>query len=258
MPVRLGIERRRDSRESCGDEMTDVFISYGRNDWYRAGKLARILEAEGLSVWWDHKIPLIQKALGRASCIIVLWSTTSVVSNWVKDEAWIGLSRRALVPILVDDVPIPLGFGRIQTANLVDWTGEGSHPELVRVRESIRRLLRREGQNDSSSEHRPATTRARARVRPPGGARSRTKPCRSLKVPSQAVVRQRRLSAARSRPRERRWPAFAVFSLLMGLVAFGIAGYQFRLEGLPAVVVEFLGRIEDMLRSLPGLLLALP
>ena len=61
--------------------MSDIFISYKREDRPRAKQIAEKLQENGFSVWWDRKIPagksfdqVIQKALDEASCIVVLWS----------------------------------------------------------------------------------------------------------------------------------------------------------------------------------------
>jgi hypothetical protein len=58
-----------------------VFISYAREDKPKAELIAQALGREGLSVWWDRKIPpgksysqVIEEALQSAKCIIVLWS----------------------------------------------------------------------------------------------------------------------------------------------------------------------------------------
>lgn len=128
--------------------MSDIFISYKRDDRPRAKLVARKLEEQGFSVWWDRNIPpgksfdrVIQEALDQAQCVLVLWSEASVASDWVKEEAEKGASRGILVPVLIDDVPIPLGFGRLQTANLVGWQGEKEHPEFVQVTRSIQRIV---------------------------------------------------------------------------------------------------------------------
>ena len=68
--------------------MSSIFISYSQSDRAKAQMLATALEREGWSVWWDPKIPpgktfdeVVEKALERAKCVIVLWSRTSVTSR---------------------------------------------------------------------------------------------------------------------------------------------------------------------------------
>ncbi len=136
--------------------MSDIFISYKREDRPRAREVAKKFREHGFSVWWDRKIPpgktfdqAIQEALDRAACVIVLWSERSVKSDWVKEEAEKGASRGILVPVLIDEVPIPLGFGRIQTANLVGWQGEISDPAFVQLTRTIEVML---GRRVESSE----------------------------------------------------------------------------------------------------------
>lgn len=117
--------------------MTDVFLSYSREDEKEAARFAEMLESAGLTVWWDRKIPpgktwdqVIGKALNEAKCIVVLWTRTSVASDWVKEEASRGARREALVPVLLDEVEAPLGFGRIEAAELAGWDGDPGNSEL--------------------------------------------------------------------------------------------------------------------------------
>lgn len=117
--------------------MSDIFISYDSSDRDRAKTLAEALESKGWSVWWDRNIPpgktfdqVIEEALNETKCVIVLWSQESINSNWVKEEASEGLRRNILVPALIDTVNIPLGFKRLQAANLVDWNGTSQHTEF--------------------------------------------------------------------------------------------------------------------------------
>ena len=65
---------------------------------------------------------MIEDAMRDARCVIVLWSKTSVDSDWVRNEAEEGKRKGTLVPALIDDVGMPLEFRRIQAANLVGWS----------------------------------------------------------------------------------------------------------------------------------------
>lgn len=130
--------------------MSDVFISYARLDRPKAQILARALDHQGWSVWWDPNIRIggkfdqvIKKELDAAKCVIVLWSSSSIVSEWVKDEAAEAVTRGVLVPALIEDVEIPFGFGfrRIQAAWLVDWQGELDHAEFVRLLTDLSALI---------------------------------------------------------------------------------------------------------------------
>jgi hypothetical protein len=101
--------------------VADIFISYAREDRERAKELAGMLEQRGWSVWWDRLIPaggsfnrIIEEELTRAKCVIVLWSRHSVESNYVQNEAGEAERRGVLVPVLVEDVRIPLPFRHLQ------------------------------------------------------------------------------------------------------------------------------------------------
>ena len=68
--------------------MTDVFLSYAREDRERASVLAAALEGQGWSVWWDRKIvagetfdETIEDQLSTAKSVVVLWSEHSVGSE---------------------------------------------------------------------------------------------------------------------------------------------------------------------------------
>jgi len=124
--------------------MSDVFISYAREDRNKAKALAELFQQQGWSVWWDRNIPpgrsfdeVIEEALGAAKCVVVLWSKNSVSSDWVKGEAAEALQRKILLPLRIDSANVPLEFRRLQTVDLSDWKSDGGHPELGGFLEAV-------------------------------------------------------------------------------------------------------------------------
>ncbi|MGH9832750.1 MAG: SUMF1/EgtB/PvdO family nonheme iron enzyme [Blastocatellia bacterium] len=128
--------------------MVDIFLSYSSQDRERITPLIQSLEQQGWSVWYDRRIPpgktydeVIEQALDEARCVVVVWSQSSVQSEWVKVEADEGMNRRILVPVLIEEARIPLAFRRIQAARLIGWQGESSHHELESLFGAISLIL---------------------------------------------------------------------------------------------------------------------
>src|SRR5215510_12937904 len=108
--------------------MADVFISYAKTDRPLASKLAAMLEAEGWTTWWDTTlIPgddfrnEIMTQLGRARAVIVIWTDTSIKSDWVRSEAGRAQADRKLIPVKLahleyEDLPPP--FDILHTENV--------------------------------------------------------------------------------------------------------------------------------------------
>jgi hypothetical protein len=99
-------------------------------------------------VWWDSDIApgktwdeLIERELASSSCVVVLWSATSLAKSWVKAEAAEALTRGALVPVLIEAVMPPLAFRQIQAAPLMDWRGDLDHPGFQQLLCSIGELV---------------------------------------------------------------------------------------------------------------------
>ena len=97
----------------------------------RVRPLADALSGHGWSVWWDRQIQagrtfdqVIAEALASARCVVVVWSRDSVASSWVREEADEGRKRGVLIPVLIDEISPPLGFGRIQAARMIEWDGD--------------------------------------------------------------------------------------------------------------------------------------
>ena len=140
--------------------MSDIFISYKREDQSVARTLADALEKKGWSVWWDPKVrtgehfdDVIEEALVDARCVIVIWSGLSVESRYVKDEATYALNRDKLVPVTIEDVDLPFRFEGVQTGNLIDWDGSGSFPGFQKLVADIVNILGSPPIDENKSRH---------------------------------------------------------------------------------------------------------
>jgi hypothetical protein len=124
--------------------MSDIFISYKREEQTIARKLADALESEGWTVWWDPKLragehfdDVIEKALKESKCVVVVWSERSVQSRYIRDEATYALERGKLVPVAIENVNLPFRFTGVQTLTLIGWDGSKDFSEFRKLVEDI-------------------------------------------------------------------------------------------------------------------------
>ncbi len=113
--------------------MSDIFISYKREDVARVALLVQALQKDGFDVWWDQSLPggeswrtNIDTALETAKCVIVGWTKMSSgpMGDFVRDEAGRAKQRGVLVPVLLErGAKPPLGFGEVQAIDLSQWRG---------------------------------------------------------------------------------------------------------------------------------------
>lgn len=141
-----------------------IFLSYARADAKRARPVIAALEQAGIKVWWDGLLgagevylPTTEAALESADAVVVLWSATSVESNWVRDEATRGRERQCLVPLSLDGSQAPLGFRQFQVIDIRKWRGKADAPELQAVVRAIQAL------SDRPAVPRPAARKGLSR-----------------------------------------------------------------------------------------------
>jgi hypothetical protein len=127
--------------------MADVFISYASADRDRIQPLVEALRTTGLDVWWDRHIAqgqnfgrVIEKALEDASCVVAAWTVASVESEWVCNEASAARKFGKLVPVLLDDVEVPLEFRHLHMGSLVGWTGDPAAPAFQEMLSAVSRF----------------------------------------------------------------------------------------------------------------------
>lgn len=135
--------------------MTDVFISYKREERARCVAIYNALVDLKLSVWFDAHIEPgtdfdreIEREVRGASAVLVLWSALAADSDWIRAEARTGRQAERLVAARLDDCLPPLEFASVQAVDLFDvpdfQSGEGWRQIVTR----IGRLAARPGLGD--------------------------------------------------------------------------------------------------------------
>jgi TolB-like protein len=128
--------------------MSDVFISYKRENLATVDRLVGALRAEGVRVWWDRDIApnaaweaTIEQQLSVAKLVVVAWSPAAVSSDNVKAEARWARQQGRLLQVFVEACEPPLFFGERQGVDLKSWTGARADPAFRAVLEAVRRAL---------------------------------------------------------------------------------------------------------------------
>jgi TolB-like protein/tetratricopeptide (TPR) repeat protein len=129
--------------------MRHVFVSYKAEDRPRVRPLVEALTAEGLDVWWDVHLEgganwreTISRHLDEAACVIVAWSEASVgpAGHFVQDEASRARRRGVYLPVAIDAVEAPLGFGQDHALKLIGWRGDPRDPRFQDVLAAARAM----------------------------------------------------------------------------------------------------------------------
>jgi len=130
--------------------MADIFVSYARADQQRVQPIVRALEELGYDVWWDRQIAAgeefdatIDAQLQAASCVLVVWTTNSVTSRWVRGEARDAADRKILVPIRFDAAQLPIDARALNTEEFDDWGGDTGSAAFRALAASIETLVRK-------------------------------------------------------------------------------------------------------------------
>ena len=128
--------------------MTDIFLSYNREDQARAKQFADGFASAGLSVWWDTALrsgeaydEVTEAALRAAKAVVVLWSPRSVLSRWVRAEATIADRWKTLVPVMIEPCERPIMFELTQTAELSHWHGNAADKAWLAFLDDVLRMV---------------------------------------------------------------------------------------------------------------------
>lgn len=130
--------------------MPDVFISYKREERARCERIAAKLRALGLDVWFDAKLEPgknfdreIEASVAKSKAVLVLWSSNSVDSQWVRNEAGFGLKYEKLVAARLAPCDLPLAFSAVHYEDLFDPAFQDDDPAWLRLLDRISKLVGR-------------------------------------------------------------------------------------------------------------------
>ncbi len=210
--------------------MTDIFISYSRNDRERVRFMAQALEADGFKVWWDPEIlpgesfsKVIDNKLKDSSCIIAVWSKSSINSNWVQEEADDGMMRNTLIPVMIDEIDLPRGFKRLQTADLRGWEGDVDDPNWQMILTQVRKLVSNRAAAEAAERQAAAQAREKAKQKPQAPRPAAAAPVAAPSRPAAAAPPQ----AASAPAPEKKSGGLPILPIAAALafVGIGIFGY---------------------------------
>lgn len=119
-----------------------IFLSHAHADAEAVRQLDFVLRSFGFTSWWSallqpgdsYRYEIVRR-LSAAFAVIVLWTPTSIHSQWVVSEAARGLDRGVLVPVRsssVDESDIPPPFDTLHTLTSDNISG------LVNTLEALR------------------------------------------------------------------------------------------------------------------------
>jgi queuine/archaeosine tRNA-ribosyltransferase len=116
--------------------VADICLVYARPSRRIVQSLHRIL-SERYTVWWDKDIRAgdyrreIEYQLSVAKCVLPVWCRVSRSDSDVIDEAEFasGLGK-PLIPVVIEDVSPPLGFGSLNSVELIGWEGSPVDPRI--------------------------------------------------------------------------------------------------------------------------------
>ncbi len=128
--------------------MADICIIYATADAKSVPAAVETELSDSWSIWWAGKIPSgdyrkhIERELPRAGCVIPIWSAEARHSRVLHDE--LEIANNAGVPILpirIEDVRPPLGFGVDNSLDILGWRGERGRPEIAELRDRVRKTI---------------------------------------------------------------------------------------------------------------------
>ena len=113
--------------------MTEIFVSYKREDRARVRPIVLALRSRGFEVWWDMGLlpsasfaKDIANVIDRSKIALTLWTKDAVKSDWVLAEAEKARTQDKYFGVYLDrNVELPLPFNTLQAADLTGRSEPG-------------------------------------------------------------------------------------------------------------------------------------
>jgi hypothetical protein len=128
--------------------VTDVFISYKREERARVERLAQALSDLDLNVWFDIRLTAgktwsaeIDHHAHKSWALIACWTEAAIASKYVRHEVDIGIAGGKLVPLFLSDCDLPADLSRIHALDFRNWNGDFDHPGFTALVDRLSGLL---------------------------------------------------------------------------------------------------------------------
>lgn len=128
--------------------MADIFISYSRTDAGRIRPLVERWRAAGWTVFQDRDTPtrarwrdVIEHELATAGCVVTVWTSNSVKSEWVHKETQRAYEEEKLISVRLDATKPPPPYDTEQAADLGGPDSAGDIEGFRELLDVIARLL---------------------------------------------------------------------------------------------------------------------
>ena len=116
----------------------DIFVSYSSRDRAKVAKVVESLEKTFI-VWWDrdlisgtdYAVDIFSK-IERTAVVVIAWSANSASSEWVLNEVR-AAENCHLIPLLLDDTPLPTELAWIDACDMRNWDGDSDHDALDKL-----------------------------------------------------------------------------------------------------------------------------
>ncbi|PID47774.1 MAG: hypothetical protein CSB47_00250 [Proteobacteria bacterium] len=169
--------------------MADVYITYGLRETLWVTKLARLLEAEGYTVYWDHALTpgndvrtdeSIQ-ALNASGAVLAIWSESAAEDHWALSDAQRAMTQDKLISVIAKPTIIPQNFHSNDIVLMQDWDARSKDTECYQ--QLLTALSRLAKPSQASAFDREQERQARqARMKAESARRAREKQAKQARA----------------------------------------------------------------------------